>query len=120
MIPFTLVKNESVHHNVDPNLEYSSKALDSLKTILSKTNAKPINDYTIWGKTGNCKPCCRWQIFHDHNIYTFVGVIEKDTFKRIIVTFIKDIQRKDLLATKVAVPLFDTIAQDIVVHKYHA
>lgn len=115
IVPFTLIKNEPMKYE-ELETHYSSKALNDLKAILSKTNAKPLSGYTIWGKTGTANLVIDGKYSYDHNIYIFVGVIEKDTFKRIIVTFIKDIQRKDLLATNVAVPLFDTIAQDIVVH----
>lgn len=116
-IPFTLVKNQitlNAHHK--PEQLYSNKTLITIKDILSKTNAKPIAGYSIWGKTGTANLVIDGKYSHNHNIYTFVGVIEQNTFKRIIVTFIKDTQRKDLRAATVAVPLFDTIAHDIIVH----
>ncbi len=116
LLPCTLIKNPNQNNeqHESPRL-YDHKSIQDIKNILSKTNAKPLNGYTIWGKTGTANLVIDGEYSHNHNIYTFMGVIEQNTFKRIIVTFIKDTQRKDLRAATVAVPLFDTIAHDIVV-----
>lgn len=117
-IPFKLIKNDnSASPYEQSEALYSQQALTILKSILTKTNAKPIPGYTVWGKTGTANLVIDGKYSHSNNIYTFVGVIEQNTFKRIVVTFIKDTQRKELRAATVAVPLFDTIAHDIVVHK---
>jgi cell division protein FtsI (penicillin-binding protein 3) len=115
-IPLTLVKNAKQEIKYPPSC-YSVNALRTLKTILQRTVAKQVPGYTIWGKTGTANMVIDGEYSRDHNIYTFVGVIEKDDYKRLIVTFIKDAQRKELRAATVAAPLFDRIVHDLLLHE---
>lgn len=116
LVPFTYIKKTNVQETLDEPL-YSSSALTTLKTILSKTVAKQVPGYAIWGKTGTANMVIEGEYAPDHNIYTFIGVLEKEGYKRLIITFIKDAQRKDLRAAMVAVPLFDRIVHDLVLHE---
>lgn len=123
LVPFTVVKND-LFINGSPRIAndnglplYSPHALIMLKAILNKNTATPVSGYSIWGKTGTANLVIDGQYSREHNIYTFVGVIEKDTYKRLIVTFIKDAQRKDLRAAGVAVPLFDRVVQDLLLRE---
>lgn len=118
VVPFRLIQQQDedpLPQNQEPL--YSLHAISELKKILEKTAAKQIPGYTIWGKTGTANMVVQGQYAPDHNIYTFVGIIEKDDYKRLIVTFVKDAHRKDLLAPRVAVPLFDRIVHDLLLHK---
>jgi hypothetical protein len=54
----------------------------------------------------------------EHNIYTFVGIIQKSSYKRVIATFVNDIPNNyKLYASSVAVPLFERIAQKLIIHE---
>ncbi len=144
LIPFTIIKNDGINmvagssrrfapqddnegvmssraERGDPLIKvkslYSPTALNTLKTILQKNNAIRMPGYTVWGKTGTANLVVDGHYSPEHNIYTFVGIIEKDEYKRLIVTFIKDAQRKDLRAAGVAVPLFDRVVQDLLLHE---
>lgn len=119
IIPFSFIKHEQPYpaESITETRHYSERALLELKKILEKTNAHHVPGYTIWGKTGTANMVVDGKYAPEHNIYTFVGIVEKDSYKRLIVTFIKDIQRKDLLAWKVAVPLFNRIVHDLLLHE---
>ena len=68
------------------------------------------------GKTGTAKLVIDGA-YSDHNIYTFVGIIEKDGYQRVIVTFIKDTANsKGIYADTVAAPLFEKIAEKVLIH----
>jgi cell division protein FtsI (penicillin-binding protein 3) len=117
VVPCKYIKNSETNcEEITPHL-YSPHALRALQSILEKTVAKQIPGYTIWGKTGTANMVLDGEYAPDHNIYTFVGIIQKDDYKRLIVTFIKDAQRKDLRAATVAVPLFDRIVHDLLMHE---
>ena len=49
-------------------------------------------------------------------MFTFAGIIEKDEYKRVIVTFVKDSKQKNLYASSVAVPLFEKVAENVLIH----
>lgn len=118
LVPLTFIKKENYEQESLPTEPlYSADALHCVKTILEKTVAKQVAGYTIWGKTGTANLVIDGEYAPDHNIYTFAGVIEKDGYKRLLVTFIKDAQRRDLRASMVAVPLFDRIVHDLLLHE---
>lgn len=101
---------------------YSENSMDEIRTILEQTVTQgtarkaALNGYTVMGKTGTANMLINGVYCPDRNIYTFVGIIEKDNYKRVIVTFIKDAQQKDLYASSVAAPLFERIAENLVIH----
>jgi hypothetical protein len=54
-----------------------------------------------------------------HNTYTFAGIIEKGDYSRVIVTFVKEVPNPHsmLYASAVAVPLFEKIAEQCILHE---
>lgn len=117
LVPFKIIYDTMSNDQIASEPLYSTHAVTAIKKILEKTVAQPIEGYNIWGKTGTANLVINGEYAPEHNIYTFAGVLEKDTFKRLIVTFIKDAQRKDLRAATVAVSLFDQIVQDLLMHE---
>lgn len=102
---------------------YSSETMEAIHTILQKTvthgTAKKanINGYTVKGKTGTANLLVNGHYANDHNIFTFSGIIEKGDYKRVIVTFVKEAaQKHHIYAATVAVPLFEAIAQKLLIH----
>ncbi len=91
---------------------YSEVSLNRIKAIIEKSG---IEDYKIYGKTGTANLLINGEYNPDKNTYTFVGTVEKDNDKKVIVLYIKESNKKDIYAATVAEPVFRNIAQQIVV-----
>lgn len=107
----------------DMQLLYSHDAVTQLKTILENTvtqgtaHRARVEGYRVMGKTGTAIMVIGGNYDPDHCIYTFAGIIEKDDYRRVIVTFIKDAQvGRKVYASSIAVPLFEQVAHDVLLH----
>ena len=117
----TLIVNT---HEQSPQQEqlYSQQTIDTLKTILEKTTAygtarrAAIKGYHVMTKTGTANLLVDGKYDTEKNIYTCVGLIEKDGYERVVVTFIKESDRKNIFASTVAVPLFEEIVERMLIH----
>lgn len=102
---------------------YSPKAIHEFRMILENTithgTAKKaaIPGFTVMGKTGSANLVVDGAYTPEHSIFTFVGIIEKDAYKRIIATFIKDANKRGIYSSTVAVPLFERIAHKMIIHE---
>lgn len=102
---------------------YSNGVISEIKNILRGTVEKGtakkaiIKGYDIMGKTGTANMVVDGTYSYDHNVYTFSGFIEKDNYKRVIVTFIKDSKLKNIYASTVAAPLFNRVAEKMLIHE---
>ena len=67
-------------------------------------------------KTGTANMLIDGQYNTEKNLYTCAGIVEKDNYQRVIVTFVKEAQRKNIFASTVAVPLFESIAERMLIH----
>lgn len=101
---------------------YSDETIAEMRDILSLTvdhgtgkNAA-INGYKILGKTGTANLVVNGKYSLHNNIYSFVGIVEKGDYKRIIVTFLKDLGKKGVYAGTTAAPLFNKIAEKVLIH----
>lgn len=101
---------------------YSKKAIANIKEILEKTTQEgsgrraKIKGYTIMTKTGSADLFVDGAYNRDKSIFTCAGIVEKNDYKRVIVTFVKEPQRKRVYASTVAAPLFEKIAQKMLIH----
>lgn len=101
---------------------YSQKSINELKQIMQNTvtqgTAKraEIKGYTIMGKTGTANLVIDGSYSKIKNIYTFAGIIEKNGYKRVIATYIKEISPQGLYASSVIVPVFEQIAEKLLIH----
>ncbi|MEX0940160.1 MAG: penicillin-binding protein 2 [Candidatus Babeliales bacterium] len=113
--------NEPSNRNQENPL-YQEKTIELIRDILEKTvlqgtaRRAALKGYKVMGKTGTANLIINGQYNHDHNTYTFAGIIEKGDYKRVIVTFIKDAAQKNLYASMVAAPLFEQIAEMTLIH----
>jgi len=104
-------------HNNDAEKLYDEKNIEIIKNILERTTlygtAKraAIKGYRVMNKTGTANMLIDGTYDPDKNLYTSVGLIEKDDYERVVVTFIKQANRKNLYAATVAVPLFEEIVE---------
>jgi len=102
---------------------YDQKTMGMIRDILTKTITQGtarkanIKGYTIMGKTGTANLLVNGVYNGNKNIFTFAGIIEKGDYKRVIVTFVKEASIKDIYASTVAVPLFEHIAEKMLIHE---
>ncbi|MFH0898502.1 MAG: penicillin-binding protein 2 [bacterium] len=97
---------------------YSDKTLALMKEILSSvtgTNAC-IPGFATMGKTGTARLLVDGKYSDTSHIYTFAGIIENADYRRVVVSFIKEPERKHLWASDVAMPLFKKVAEKLAVH----
>ena len=93
-----------------------------MKKILEKTTLygtarrAAIKGYRVMSKTGTANMLIDGKYDTEKNIYTCAGIVEKDDYQRVIVTFIKQAQRKNIYAATVAVPLFEAVAERMLIN----
>ena len=104
-------------------MEYQIKPW-SLKDILENPRTifpfirkqYPLPGYRIMGKTGTARVLVDGAYSDKHHVYSFAGIVEKDSYKRVIVTFVNQPEQAGLWASQVTAPLFMRIAERMVVH----
>lgn len=100
-----------------PRRLYKDTTVAQMKDLLELIGKKyAIAGYRTMGKTGTAR-CVKNGRYSktDHN-YTFAGIVERDGYRRVIVTFIKEPEKANLWASEVAAPLFQSIAEKMVIH----
>ncbi len=102
---------------------FSTKTIENIKDILTNTvlagtaRRARIKGYRVMGKTGTANLVELGSYQENKNIFTFSGIIEKDNYQRVIVTYIKEIESKrPRYASTVVAPLFDQIAEKMLIH----
>ena len=101
---------------------FSDAARNTIKEILEKTTQygtarrARIKGYRVMSKTGTANMLIDGQYNTEKNLYTCAGIVEKDDYQRVIVTFVKEAQQKNIFASSVAVPLFESIAERMLIH----
>lgn len=96
---------------------YDLEAIETLKTMLeSDWSRKKLDGYRVLGKTGTARIAQKGGYSTTRHLYSFGGIVEKDGYKRVIITFIKEPRKTNLWASQVAAPLFDRIAEKMVIH----
>lgn len=115
-----LLLNNPIHIADTPL--YKADTIATVKDILKNTTmygtAKraAIKGYDIMSKTGTANLLDHGVYNNKKNIYTCAGIIEKGDYKRVIVTFIKESARSNLFASQVSAPLFERIAEKVLIH----
>lgn len=100
---------------------YSDETIGTIQNFLEKTTASGtakkahIKGYRIMCKTGTANLLENGHYNNDRNIFTCAGIVEKDAYQRVIVVFIKEVAQKDLYASGVAAPLFEQIAEKVLI-----
>lgn len=101
---------------------FSEKTIQQMRKILQEnvqagTGKKAhIQGYEIFGKTGTANLVVDGKYSKQHNIYSFVGFVERGGYKRVIAVYVKDSPQPGLLASMVAAPLFEKIAEKMIIH----
>lgn len=110
-------------HITEPLVQlYDKETIDVLKQILENTTLRgtakraAISGYRIMSKTGTANLLVDGQYDPEKNIYTCAGIVQKDDYQRVIVAFVKEAQKDNAYASTVAAPLFEKIAEKILIH----
>lgn len=105
------------------NQLYSDATLTTIKEILTQTAQRgtarkaAIHGYKVMSKTGTANMLINGAYDSTKNMYTCAGIIEKDTYHRVVVTFVKQADRAGLFASGVSAPLFRDIAEQLIIHE---
>lgn len=100
---------------------YSDEAIFTIQDFLEKTTSSGtarkahIKGYRIMCKTGTANLLENGHYNNDRNIFTCAGIVEKGSYQRVIIVFIKEVAQKDLYASGVAAPLFEQIAEKVLI-----
>ncbi len=118
-----LIKTDLEHKPGQPL--YSQETMTIINDIMSRVitdgtaHQAKIPGFTVRGKTGTANlidPITK-KYDRNHNIFTFAGIVEKENYKRVVVTFVKGSRKKNVYSSAVAVPPFKRIAQRMVIHE---
>lgn len=118
----SLISNPSTPKITAGKKLYSDVALNTIKEILEKTTLygttrrAAIKGYRVMSKTGTANMLIDGKYNPEKSIYSCAGIVEKDDYQRVIVTFVKEVQQKKVYASTVAVPLFESVAERMLIH----
>lgn len=102
---------------------YEYGVMQTIKEILRRTaqygTAKKaqVHGCTVMSKTGTANMLIDGTYVPTKNRYTCAGIVEKGSYQRVIVTFIQEADRGNLFASTVAAPLFEEIAERMLMHE---
>ena len=116
ILPVTTVPNN------DTRL-YQKEHVDTIKNMLQAAvesgtaRAARIPGYRVMCKTGTANMLDNGSYSSEKNMYTCAGIVEKESYKRVIVVSVKEGTGRNMFAATVAAPLFKRIARAMLVHE---
>jgi len=116
-----LVLSPLTIHQQSTTTLYSADTIAIIKDILRRTTQygtaqrAAIRGYIVMTKTGTANMLEHGMYNKRKNRYTCAGIIQKGTYKRVIVTCLQESDRPNLFAATTAVPLFETIAEQMLI-----
>ena len=98
---------------------YKQSSIDQIKDILETIGSAryAIDGYRVMGKTGTARCVVDGKYSNREHVYSFGGIIERDNYKRVIITFIKKPKSPYLWAAQLTGPLFHRIAEKMIIHE---
>jgi len=101
----------------------SPESIMAIKRILERTTQAGtaqharIKGYTIMSKTGTANQLTNGIYDHNKHLYTCAGIIEKNGYQRVIVTFLNNSHYPNAYASTIVAPLFERITQKMLIHE---
>ena len=98
---------------------YKSKTIDQMKDILETIGsryAKGLDGFRVMGKTGTARSLVNGRYSTKKHIYSFAGIIERDNYRRVIITFVKEPKKSGWWASQITAPLFNNVAEKMIIH----
>lgn len=114
-----LVKKPRKRQNTFHKKIYKSKTIKELKNILQGIGSKystNLKDFRVMGKTGTSRAVVNGKYSNKKHIYSFGGIIEKNDYKRVIITFVKEPEKTSWWSSQIAAPLFNKVAEKMIIH----
>lgn len=105
-----------------PERLYDENTIDQIQSILERTTQEGtarrarIKGYRVMCKTGTANLLVDGVYRPDINLFTCSGIIEKNDYQRVIVTFLKAPGAKKRFSSAIVVPLFEHIAEKVLIH----
>lgn len=102
---------------------YDAETIAVIKEILRRTSqygtAKKaqVHGCTVMSKTGTANMLVDGTYVQTKNRYTCGGIVQKGNYQRVIITFVQEAARGDLFASTVTAPLFEEIAERMLIHE---
>lgn len=69
------------------------------------------------GKTGTARLITNGRYDPYRHLFTFMAIVEKNEYRRIVVILLKETTKKGLLASAIAAPLFEKVAHKMLIHE---
>ena len=99
-------------------IEEMRSILENPRTIFPKVQrAHPLTGFRVMGKTGTARKIVDGAYSDQKHVYSFAGIVEKGDYRRVIITMIEEPKQPHLWASSVTAPLFQKIAERVVVHE---
>ena len=120
--PRLVLEPVQVQKQVSTDRLYSMQSIDAIKDILEKTTTQGsckrarIKGYRIMSKTGTANTLVNGAYNSTINRFTASGIVEKDNYQRVIVAYIKAPFVHGHYAASMVVPLFEHVAEKILIH----
>lgn len=101
---------------------YCPETIEYIQSILERTTQSgtakraQLKGYKIMAKTGSANLLVNGRYNDQKSLFTCAGIVQKDSYKRVIITFIKEVDRTNIFASTVAVPLFEQVAEKMIIH----
>lgn len=112
------------HDHCQSSKLYSDQSLGAVQSLLRATSqygtarSAHLKGFELLVKTGSANMLdATGHYCSGKNIFTCAGIVKKDSYQRVVVACVQETARKDLFASQVAVPLFERLAQVMVVHE---
>lgn len=120
LITPTILKTDSIKKD-GPII--SQDTINDLQKILEETvqsgggKRAKIDGYKVIGKTGTANLLINGTYDDDKHLYTFIGAVEHNDYKRVIVAYIKDTKNISY-ASVIAAPIFKALAEAMLIHDH--
>jgi cell division protein FtsI (penicillin-binding protein 3) len=103
---------------------YSTETVEAVQQILQEATTNgtahraQIKGYTVLCKTGSAHMLVDGVYNKDKNIYSCVGIVQKDEYKKVIAVYVQKTGagQKNTFASTIAAPLFEKVARCMLIH----
>lgn len=114
-----LVKNSFSSVPLNKQALYRPEVVRDIRHILGLIGERyPVPGCAVLGKTGTARIAKEGGYSTTDHVYTYAGIVEKgENYRRVVVTFIKKPEKNHLWASQVSAPLFQKVAERMVMHE---
>lgn len=102
---------------------YPPEVIEQVQELLRLTAQKgtaqrtQLPGYDVLSKTGTANLIEQGQYNPDKNLFTIGGIVQKGSYQRVIIVYVKETNQKNVYASTIAAPLFAAVARTMVIHE---